>query len=144
MDTGHACTSQAIKPTRGPALPKRSDYNPWIWDDPDPECKSRCHGRNGHCKENRIGQAWSQEKKIVCVIDKNRKDYGLEIKIPIGHLKCRDGGIVRIDKRGFAYCISCGAVYNDKGDDKPQMSKTQKKKQMNRFKYLLLQIDSTR
>jgi hypothetical protein len=62
-----------------------------------------------HSTENRTGQAWTQNKVIVF----DNEEFRVEIK-PLGHFVCpKCDFVVEIDKRGFAFCLNCGIVFND-------------------------------
>ena len=59
--------------------------------------------------ENRVGQAWTQNKVVVF----DNEEFRVEIK-PLGHFACpKCNYVVEIDKRGFAFCIKCGIIFNE-------------------------------
>lgn len=62
-----------------------------------------------HSSENRIGQAWTQNK--VMVFDNNE---GTVKKKPLGHFACpKCDFVVEIDSRTYAFCPKCGDIFND-------------------------------
>ena len=94
-------------------------------------------GRLAHSTENRVGQAWKSGSVQVIGEDifGNTRMFGL----PAGHFQCKYclhvQKIVRVDKRGFAACESCGTIYNDGNPAGEKMSNRERKRQLEKLKY---------
>jgi ssDNA-binding Zn-finger/Zn-ribbon topoisomerase 1 len=85
-----------------------------------------------HSPENRIGQAWTQNK--VLVFDNNN---GTVKKKPLGHFACpKCDFVVEIDSRTYAFCPKCGDIFNDSPVNIiPKISNRERKRQDEKLKY---------
>lgn len=75
------------------------------------EMRAKGQPKPGNVNEHhsREGQAWSQVKAVVF-----NNELGTVVNLPIDHFNCIEcGTIVRIDRRGYAFCVKCGTIYND-------------------------------
>jgi hypothetical protein len=63
---------------------------------------------------SREGQAWSQTRVHVFDNEQYRTTNPKGMGLPFDHFMCRECHIiVEVDARGFAFCVSCGTIYND-------------------------------
>jgi hypothetical protein len=85
-----------------------------------------------HSTENRTGQAW-KVGSVQVFVQVHRSTYKL-FDMPEGLYKCKCGAVVRIDKRGFAFCESCGNIFNDRNAPH-RMSNREKDRQIEKLKY---------